>query len=91
MNPTSDTWVGNKLIQNCHVKFGGGVLCLVYVVPGLLCMIDVMMAPTNQDDSCISKFLRGLAAFIFFVPLSVVMLFGNLITLNDEWLESAKK
>ena len=83
MKPTSDTWVGTKLIQNCHVRFGAGVLCLVYIVPGLVCMIHVIVKPANQDESCISKFLGGLVAFVFFVPVSVILLFTKLIKLNE--------
>ena len=90
MKPTSDNLVGNKLIQNCHVRFGAGVLCLVYVVPGLVTMINTIMIPIDQDRSCIVNFLEGLFHFFFFVPLSVIFLFGNLIKLNDEWLERAK-
>ena len=90
MKPTSDTWVGNKLIQKCHVRFGAGVLCLVYVVPGLVVMMNNIMNPQYQDDSCIAKFLTGLLTFVFFVPMSVIFLFINLIELNDEWLGFAK-
>ena len=90
MKPTSDTWVGNKLIQNCHVRFGTGVLCLVYVVPGLVAMIYAIVNPVSQDDPCISKFLNGLLLFVFFVPLSIIALFKNLIKLNDKWLGNAK-
>merc|ERR1719362_793977 len=84
----SDTWVGNKLIQNCHVRFGAGVLCLVYVVPGLGYMINEIMN-SDEDDSCIDKFDK-LIAFVFFVPLTVIFLFTNLIKLNDESLSDAK-
>ena len=90
MKPTSDTWVGNKLIQNCHVRFGAGVLCLVYIVPGLVGMINGIMSPVDQDRSCIETYLVALATFVFFVPLSVIMLFINLIKLNNEWLGRAK-
>ena len=90
MKPTSDTWVGNKLIENCHIRFGAGVLCLVYLVPGLVLMIGTMMDPDNQDETCISLFLKGLKLFIFFVPASVIALFVNLIKLNDDWSRMAK-
>ena len=94
MKPTSDTWVGNKLIQNCHVRFGAGVICLVYVVPGLVFMINTIME-AHIGRSCIEIFLEGLALFVFFVPMSVIMLFinlmSNLITLNDYWLGHAKR
>ena len=89
MKSSSDTWVGNKLIQNCHVKFGAGVLCLVYVVPGLVTMITAIMNP-DEDDSFIDKFQMVLVEFVFFVPMSVILLFINLIKLNNEWLEQAK-
>ena len=89
MKPTSDTWVGNKLIQNCHVRFGAGVLCLVYVVPGLVSMINIIMN-RDEDDSC-SDYLLGLFLFVFFVPYSVILLFGSLIKLNDESLADVKR
>ena len=91
MKPTSDNWVGYKLIQNCHVRFGAGVLCLIYFVPGLVAMINGIMNPVDQDRSCIDIFLGALLAFVCFVPVSVCFLFGNLIKLNDESLSNAKR
>ena len=89
MKPTSDTWVGSKIIQNCHVRYGAGVLCLVYVVPGLVVMLYAIMNP-DEDDSCMKMFITGLVLFVFFVPMSVILLFINLIKLNNKWLEQAK-
>ena len=87
----SDTWVGNSLIQNCHVRFGAGVLCLVYVVPGLFVMIGGMSSPNNRDNSCIVNFFIGLLFFVFFVPGTVFTLLANLVKLNDESLRFAKR
>ena len=70
----SDTWVGNRLIQNCHVRFGAGVLCLVYVVPGLFVMIAYILDPDNPDAGCIGNFFTGLLIFVFFVPGAVYFL-----------------
>ena len=84
----TDNWVGNSLIQNCHVKFGASVLCLVYVVPGLFAMIGTMFDP-KRDDDCISVLAIG----IFLVPLSILALLLNLIILEDEgiWMNTAKQ
>ena len=82
----SDTWVGNRLIQNCHVRFGAGVLCLVYVVPGLFAMIKVILDPDNQDN-----FLIGLFILVLFVPMTAFSLLANLVKLNDESLKTAKE
>jgi hypothetical protein len=81
----TDTWVGNSLIQNCHVKFGASVLCLVYVLPGVFSMINTIFHPKN-DANCIT----GLAIGIFFVPFSICCLLWDLVTLDDEALEIAK-
>ena len=84
----TDTWVGNSLIQNCHVKFGASVLCLVYVLPGVVAMIGTRFDP-QRDDNCISSLAIG----IFLVPLSILALLCNLITLDDEgfWMNTAKQ
>ena len=82
----TDTWVANNLIQNCHVKFGASVLCLVYVVPGLFAMIGTIFDP-GRDDDCISVLAIG----IFSVPLAIIVLLWDLITLDDEALEVAKQ
>ena len=88
----TDTWVGNSLIQNCHVKFGASVLCLVYLLPGVCAIInlifhpDVAGEPYQSDMSCIA----GLAIVIFSVPLSILALLANLITLDDEASKMAK-
>ena len=82
----TDTWVGNSLIQNCHVKFGASVLCLVYVLPGIWAMIGLILHP-EIDKTCIT----GLAMGIFFVPVSIFALLRNLIKLDDEALGSAKQ
>ena len=47
----TDTAVANRLIQNCHVRFGAHVLCLVYVLPGLLISINTMINDKNQNES----------------------------------------
>ena len=85
LNTGTDTWVGNSLIQNCHVKFGASVLCLVYVLPGVCEMLNVIFRP-GSDTSCIT----GLALGIFFVPISILMLLRNLFKLDDKALEHAK-
>ena len=82
----TDTWVGNSLIQNCHIKFGASVLCLVYVLPGVFVMIGTIFDP-RRDDNCISVLAIG----IFSVPLSLFVLLRNLIKLDDAALRSAKK
>ena len=82
----TDTWVGNSLIQNCHVKFGASVLCLVYVLPGVVAMIGTKFDP-KRDDDCISVLAIG----IFSVPLAILLLLWDLITLDDEALEVAKQ
>ena len=82
----TDNWVGNSLIQNCHVKFGASVLCLVYVVPGLFAMIGTIFDP-GRDDDCISVLAIG----IFSVPLAIFWLLWDLITLDDAALEIAKQ
>ena len=82
----TDTSVGNNLIQNCHVKFGASVLCLVYVVPGLFAMIGTIFDP-GRDDDCISVLAIG----IFSVPLAIFWLLWDLITLDDAALEIAKQ
>ena len=82
----TDTWVGNSLIQNCHVKFGASVLCLVYVFPGVVAMIGTKFDP-KRDEDCISVLAIG----IFSVPLATVLLLWDLITLDDEALEIAKQ
>ena len=84
----TDTSVGNSLIQNCHVKFGASVLCLVYVLPGVVAMIGTFFDP-QRDDNCISSLAIG----IFLVPLSILALLLNLITLEDEgyWKNTAKQ
>ena len=83
----TDTWVGNSLIQNCHVKFGASVLCLVYVLPGVFAMLNTIFAPENDQLNPII----GLAIGIFFVPFSIFMLLWNLIKLDDEVLGDAKR
>ena len=91
----TDTWVGNSLIQNCHVKFGASVLCLVYVLPGVSVMIRRITAFKMRilhpeiDDDCISC-ISELAIGIFYVPLSILVLLRNLIKLDDEALGKAK-
>lgn len=86
----SDTWVGNTLIQNCHYRFGAGVLCLVYVLPGLIVLLKTMMDPENQVDTCIVRFLYGLCGFVLFVPFSIWALLANLIKFNDDSIEDVK-
>ena len=81
----TDNWVGNSLIQNCHVKFGASVLCLVHVVPGLFAMIGTIFDP-GRDDDCISVLAIG----IFSVPLATFSLLRNLIKLDDDALKVAK-
>ena len=81
----TDTWVGYNLIQNCHVKFGASVLCLVYVLPGVFVMTNAIFHP-KSDMNCIT----GLAYGIFFVPISILALLWNLIKLDDKALETAK-
>lgn len=81
----TDTWVGASLIQNCHVKFGASVLCLVYVLPGVFVMTNAIFHP-KSDMNCIT----GLAYGIFFVPISILALLWNLIKLDDKALETAK-
>ena len=90
----SDTWVGYRLIQNCHNRFGAGVLCLVYVLPGLVVMINHMFDPenkVNQDDTCISKFITGFVVGVFFVPIAVFTFLASLVMTNDESLKWAKR
>ena len=77
----TDTLVGNSLIQNCHVKFGVSVLCLVYILPGVFAMINAIFHP-ESDQSC----LFGLVIGILFVPFSIAVLLWNLIKLDDERL-----
>ena len=86
----SDTWVGYTLIQNCHIRFGGAVLCLVYVLPGLLFLLEILIDPDNQD-SFIDKLLLGCTMFVFFVPISVLFLVINLIKRSDEYLNYTKR
>ena len=81
----TDNWVGNTLIQNCHVKFGASVLCLVYVLPGVFVMINMI-----GDGISISNCIGGLAMGIFFVPFSIITLLRNLIKLDGDALEFAK-
>ena len=81
----TDTWVGNSLIQNCHVKFGASVLCLVYVLPGVFAMITAIFYP-GSDTSCIT----GLAIGIFSVPNAIFYLLRSLIKLDDNALGAAK-
>ena len=85
----TDTWVGNSLIQNCHVKFGASVLCLVYVLPGVFAMINTIFDP-ESDENCIDNVITGLAGGIFFVPISILALLWNLIKLDDKRLGYAK-
>ena len=87
----SDTWVGYRLIQNCHVRYGAGALCLVYVVPGLFTMIAYMIDPSNPDDGCISNFFKWLILLVFLVPVTAFMLLANLVKMTDESLKNAKK
>ena len=82
----TDTWVGASLIQNCHVKFGASVLCLVYVLPGVFAMIEMIFHPDDHIENCITRIAFG----ILFVPLSILALLANLIKLDDEALEGAK-
>ena len=86
----SDTWVGYSLIQNCHVRFGGAVLCLVYVLPGLFAMIDCLIDP-NHQESLIHKLIVGCGMFVFFVPIFILFLLINLIKQTDENLGLTKK
>ena len=82
----TDTWVGNSLIQNCHVKFGASALCLVYVLPGVFVIINKL-----SEGIYIENCITGLAVGIFFVPISILVLLRNLIKLDDEALGSAKR
>ena len=86
----TDTWVGNTLIQNCHVKFGASVLCLVYVLPGVFMMMIIIFNPEKMNGNSIRKCISGLAMGIFFVPVSIFALLWNLIKLDDKALETAK-
>ena len=86
----TDTAVANRLIQNCHVRFGAHVLCLVYVLPGLLISINTMINDKNQNESCILRVFTGLFWAVFLVPMTVFALTANLIKMNDEWLDKSK-
>ena len=86
----TDTAVANRLIQNCHVRFGAHVLCLVYVLPGLLISINTMINDKNQNESCIFRVFTGLFWAVFLVPMTVFALVANLIKMNDEWLDKSK-
>ena len=87
----TDTAVANRLIQNCHVRFGAHVLSLVYVLPGLLISINTMINDKNQNESCIFRVFAGLFWFVFLVPMTVFALVANLIKMNDEWLDKSKE
>ena len=84
----SDTAVGNTLIQNCHVRFGAAVLCLVYVLPGLFLWLKLIIDPQNQDGSCCD--FCDLFFCVFIVPVTAFELVANLVKMNDEWLNRAK-
>ena len=83
----SDTWVGNRLIQNCHVRFGAAVLCLVYVLPGIFCGI---LFALDETETIFMRIVKYLAVLIFFVPLTACSLIYNLFKLDDEALGLAK-
>ena len=74
----SDTAVGYISIQNCHIRFGAAVLCLVYVIPGIFVMLNAMIDPKNQDKSCILRFFAGLLFGVVLVSTTVFSLFANL-------------
>ena len=86
----SDTAVGNRLIQNCHIRFGSAVLCLVYVLPGLFIFLSAVINP-ELDDNCIVQFSIGLLFGVFFVPFAALALMANLIKMNDYWLDVSKE
>ena len=86
----TDTAVANRLIQNCHVRFGAHVLSLVYVLPGLLISINTMINDKNQNESCIFRVFTGFYRAVFLVPMTVFALAANLIKMNDEWLDKSK-
>ena len=85
----SDSWVGARLIQNCHTRFGAGVLCLVYVLPGFFIVTNYMLGE-KEDDTFIYELLVVFFGFVFWIPFSIFLLMVNLVTLNDEWLAKAK-
>ena len=84
----SDSWVGHRLIQNCHVRFGAAVFCLVYVLPGLFGVFT--MAREMDDVNTFMRFVYGILLVIFFVPITTSFLILNLIKLDDDALEIAK-
>ena len=87
----TDTWVGNSLIQNCHLKFGASVLCLVYVLPGVFAIIGTLKPKSTFVLNVLAWTCLGLAIGIFFVPLSILALLWDLIKLDDKTLENAKQ
>ena len=54
-------------------------------------MIAYMLNPNSRDNGCILNFFLGLFLFVFFVPVTAFMLLANLVKLNDESLDDAKR